>query len=326
MPFPASEALRLLLQACQQQRLAHAYLVTGPEGAGKRALVEQLAAHLFQCPPEGVPTHSDFHSIAPESKSRRLLIDQVRELEQRIQMRSLTGGRKVAVLHDAERLTPQAANAFLKTLEEPPPDTHLFLLSAQPSQMLETILSRCVEVALQPPPTRNRSAAELELIALLGAFHTSRKPSLASGLWLAQQFQALLAQTKETLQSELEAECKAEAQRYKQTADPKWLEQREDLYAARIETAYLAARSRLLEILEAFWTDVLLLQSEQPARHLPECSAHGLLLAQTLSRPEILRRIEAVTRLREHLHFSGVNEALALEYALVEGFAPLQAS
>jgi len=77
---------------------------------------------------------------------------------------------------------------------------------------------------------------------------------------------ALLYNAKETVKDAMEAEAKAEEQRYKQTADPKWLSQREELYEARTEAAYLGERSRLLETLEAFWTDVLLVQkNNQPA-------------------------------------------------------------
>lgn len=322
MPFAVPEALELLLQAHNQNRLAHAYLITGPDGTGKRALAASLCAHLLGCSPEAALAHPDVHSASPESKSRRLLVDQIRELEQQIRMRSLSGGKKFAILFDADRLMPQAANAFLKTLEEPPPETHILLLTSQPEQLLETILSRCVQVPLRLTSRPERSQNELALIRLLDTFFTSKKPSLASGLWLAQQFQALLATAKETVQDSMEAEAKAEEQRYKQTVDPKWLAQRDELYAARTEAAYLAARSRLLETLEAFWTDVLLVQRDQPARHLPECEAHSTELARNLSPSDSLSRVRSVTQLREHLGTTGVNEALALEFGFLEAFAP----
>lgn len=326
MPFAAPEALQLLLQAHSQNRLAHAYLITGPEGGGKRQLAASLCAHLLGCSPDAAFSHVDVHCIAPESKSRRLLIEQVRELEQKIRMRSMLGGKKFAIILDADRLMPQAANAFLKTLEEPPPETHILLLTSQPSQLLETILSRCVEVPLRPITRAARTTSELALIALLDRFFSSKKTDLASGLWLAQQFHSLLGTTKEAVQDLLEAEAKAEEKQYKQTADPKWLAQREEIYAARTESAYLLERSRLLETLEAFWTDVLLVQKDQPARHLPECAVHATAVAAALSPSTALCRVQAITRLREHVGMSGVNEPLALEYGILEAFAPASAA
>jgi DNA polymerase-3 subunit delta' len=322
MPFPAPEALRLLTQAHSQDRLAHAYLITGPEGSGKRQLAAALCGHLLGCSPESAFSHVDVHSVAPESKSRRLVIEQIRSLEEKLRMRSLSGGKKFGILHDADRLQPQAANAFLKTLEEPPPGTHLLLLSAHPSQLLDTILSRCVEVPLREEARPALSSFEKSLVELLERFFTQKQPTLAAGLWLAQQFQMLLANAKESIRDTFEAEAKAEEQRYKQTVDPKWLEQREELYAARTEAAYLGQRSRLLELLEAFWTDVLLQQNAQTARHLPESAEFSQTLAGSLSAAEALRRVQAITRLREHLSMSGVHEALALECGLLEAFAP----
>ena len=93
------------------------------------------------CSPPGHPT---FTSRLPGSKSRRIVIDQIRGLEHALQMRAPDGRKKVAIISDADRLQPQAANAFLKTLEEPPNDSLLLLLSALPEALPDTILSRCL--------------------------------------------------------------------------------------------------------------------------------------------------------------------------------------
>ena len=122
MAFTADAAFQLLATAHAQDRLAHAYLITGPTGAGKLALATRLAAHLLGT--DAPLAHPDCHRIEPESKSRRIVIEQVRELEHTLHMRSLMGGKKVGLLIDADRLQPAAANAFLKTLEEPPAGTH----------------------------------------------------------------------------------------------------------------------------------------------------------------------------------------------------------
>jgi DNA polymerase-3 subunit delta' len=311
-----------LEKAHAQNRLAHAYLVTGPKGAGKKHLVLGLCARLLGCSPEQTLSHPDLHSIAPESKSRRITTEQMRELEGKIHVRSLLGGAKAVLVFDADRLVPAAANAFLKTLEEPPQGTHIFLLSEQPEQLLETILSRCVQISLSTAEHSELTAAESGVAQLLCSFFKNKKPNLTGGLWLAQELQGLLAQMKESLSDAMDAEFKAEEKRYKTVVDPKWLEQLEESYAARTESAYIGERNRMVEVLESFWADTLLIQNQRPARHLPLCAEHAQQLAATLDSPDILRRIEALGRMREQLGRSGVSEPLAIEYGILCGFAP----
>lgn len=322
MSLTAPEALQLLLQAHARQRLAHAYLLTGPEHSGKRELAAQLCGHLLGVPPEKALAHPDVHFIAPESKSRGLLTDQIRELESQIQMRSSQGGLKFGILLDADRLTDSAANAFLKTLEEPPPGTHLLLLSAQPGQLPPTILSRCEEIQLRWISRPPRSEPETKLLELINRYFRDKTPSLASSLSLAQQLQSLLASTKDQLRQTMESEAKATAQRYKQMVDARWLEQQEEALAARLEAAYIGERNRLLELLEAFWADVLRIQQGLSGSHLPECAPAIETLAASLSPAQAHRRLGPISRMRDQLGRSGVSEALALECGLLESLFP----
>lgn len=322
MSIAAQDALELLVRAHSRQRLAHAYLVSGPKGSGKREIASRLGAHLLQCPESSVFTHPDAHVVSPESKSRRITVDQMRSLEQEIRMRSLRGGSKVALIFDADRMVPAAANAFLKTLEEPPRNTYLLLLSEQPEQLLETILSRCVQIPLRLQTPPQKSPPETEAEDLLCSYFASRKPTLQSGLWLAQQLHQLLAKSKEDLLEASRAEFKEEEKRLKQVVDPKWLEHFEETNAARVESAYLAQRQRVLDTLEAFWADVLLFQNQQPARHLQRCAQHTRVLAAELSPAAVLQRLEAVSTMRAHLDLSGISEPLALEHGILRAFAP----
>ena len=322
MSLLAQDALTLLVNAHSKGRLAHAFLISGPKNSGKRELATGLCSHLLLCNPSDALAHPDAHSLAPESKSRKITIEQVRSLEQEIRMRSLRGGSKVALLFDADRLMPAAANAFLKTLEEPPPSTYIFLLSEQPEQLLETILSRCVLIPLRSKGAPDKSAAETDAEDLLCSYFASRKPSLQSGLWLAQQLQALLAKTKETILESAHSEFKAEEKRIKQAVDSKWIEKLEETNAARAEAAYIAQRQSILDTLESFWADVLLGQNQHPPRHLPRCSQHTSALASEMSSATVLRRIEAVAALRAHLEMSGISEPLALEHGILRAFAP----
>src|SRR6266487_6713506 len=162
MPFSRTTALEYLRRANEQNRLAHAYLISGPLGSGKQQLAADLASLA-----NGTPAGDVFSAKAreifvarPESKSRRIVIEQIRDLEHALQMRARNGRRKVAIISDADRLQPQAANAFLKTLEEPPKDSLLLLLSALPEALPDTILSRCIAIPLAPHDERESKTAE----------------------------------------------------------------------------------------------------------------------------------------------------------------------
>lgn len=88
--------------------------------------------------------HPDFHSLRPENKMRRISIENTLQLVRKIQQSPLVGDRKVACIYEPERMGRDAANAFLKTLEEPPAGTTIFLLCGSVNQVLPTIRSRCL--------------------------------------------------------------------------------------------------------------------------------------------------------------------------------------
>src|SRR5213083_2909444 len=169
MSFSHTAALGYLRRAHEQHRLAHAYLISGSPGSGKQLLAAELASLV-----NGTSVNDVFSAKAreifvaqAESKSRRIVIEQIRDLEHALQMRASNGRRKVAIIVDADRLQPQAANAFLKTLEEPPKDSLLLLLSALPEALPETILSRCIAIPLAWHDQRQSKAAEEKLVKLL---------------------------------------------------------------------------------------------------------------------------------------------------------------
>src|SRR6185503_3120151 len=110
------------------------------------------------------PAAREIVTAEPESKSRRIVIEQVRELEHALQLRGFEGRRKVAIVSEADRLQPQAANAFLKTLEEPPNNSLLLLVSSIPEALPDTILSRCIALPLAPEEKADLSAEEDELV------------------------------------------------------------------------------------------------------------------------------------------------------------------
>lgn len=173
---------------------AHAYLLQGPAGIGKRVLADQLAALLLCQQPDthracgackachllAAATHPDLYVLQPEEVDKAIKVDQVRALVDFVVQTAHLGGRKVVVVEPAEAMNPNAANALLKSLEEPAGNTVMLLVSHQPSRLLPTIKSRCVQQSCPLPdeaasfawmqnklPDLDREQV-LELLALAG--------------------------------------------------------------------------------------------------------------------------------------------------------------
>ncbi|MDB6150899.1 MAG: polymerase gamma/tau subunit [Chthoniobacter sp.] len=322
MAFTADEAFILLRRAHDQGRLAHGYLISGPIGSHKRVLAGKLAG-LITGEQSGDGLQSGgVYTLEPESKSRRILVDQIRELEHALHMRSFSGGRKVGVIFDADRLQPNAANAFLKTLEEPPGGSHLILVSAQPDQLLETILSRCFEIALRPTEAPASTPLQQRLLICLQKASQRGSADVVAAFSLARDFQECLASAKTVIQGEAEAAFKDEEKRYKQTSDARgWLDDREEYHKALTEARYQAQRAALLEVLEQWWADALRQQAGVTTLDHPSFAEDTAALAQRLTTTQLLSKAAALENLRNNLGRPGVQEQLAIECAFLKAFA-----
>lgn len=154
---------QLLARSLSRDKVSHAYLFSGPEGAGKRTLALEFAASLV-CETRSFPpcaecsacrrvsskTHPDVSMV--EAATRNILISQILELRSGLHYMSFEGGYKVGIVPEAERMNSHAQNAFLKTLEEPPSETVLILTTTNLSRLLPTIISRCQLLRLGPLP------------------------------------------------------------------------------------------------------------------------------------------------------------------------------
>ena len=306
MAFAPPIALDYLRRAHTGGRLGHAYLLAGTEPADDLAL--QLAALVVGGSEKAILSHPDVHVIEPESKSRRITVEQIRELENALRLRATAvGGRKVGIIREADRFNPQASNAFLKTLEEPPAGSLLLLVTAQPDSLMETILSRCLKVTLraltgaQAASTPEEDAWR-ELLVRQAA--TPGDSAVAVSYRLLREFNGFLAAIRSRLQGDAETALDREEKRYAQTTDGSWLAEREAYYKSLTEARYVAGRARLIETLARWWGDVL---------RRTMTAGNGRPIA------DILRRLSAVEELRENLD-RNIQEALALEVAFLQIF------
>lgn len=159
-----------LMRTLEEGTFVHAYLISGPRGVGKRTLARLMAQHLMctgsprpcgQCPAciqvaDG--NHPDVlverpgEPLCPEvDKGRKLIpVAEMRYLLGLVGQHTFAGGLRIVIIEQAEKMNPQAANALLKTLEEPTPGTIFLLLTDAPELLLDTIVSRCRAMKLHP--------------------------------------------------------------------------------------------------------------------------------------------------------------------------------
>ena len=320
MAFSRTKALDYLRRAHSQSRLGHAYLISGPPGSGKRALAADVTALVNGTEPKDVFSSRarEVYVAEPESKSRRIVTQQVRELEHALHMRAAGDRRKVAIIAEADRLQPQAANAFLKTLEEPPANSLLLLLSALPEVLPDTVLSRCISIPLEAAEV-DQPEEQKRLLELLRQTAQRKSWNVESAYGVAQGVQRLLGGIKEEIKEANQQNLKAEETRYQNSTDGAWLEDREDYYKALTESQYVQRRARLLEVLFLWWSDVLRAKTGIAARDFPNVKKETADLAERFKTPEILKRIRRLEEMRDHLGYN-IQEALAIEVAFLRVF------
>lgn len=158
-----TQAIQILKRAIDTRHISHAYLFTGPEGVGKKKTALAMAQYLNcsnpsietlesceQCPSciqAQTGSQPDILLLEPDGNS--IKIEQIRTLLAKVSLRNYDSAYKIVILNDAHRMTEQAANCLLKTLEEPNENTIFLLITSQVQNLPITILSRCQQIQFQ---------------------------------------------------------------------------------------------------------------------------------------------------------------------------------
>jgi len=300
-------SITVLRRTLAAGKLAHAYLFDGIEGCGKRLTAMALVEAVFCREGTGCGTcpscrklagmqHPDLHLVEPDGAF--IKIDQIRALQRELAYRPFEAPKKACIIDNADRLNPAAGNALLKTLEEPPGNALLILITANAGGMLPTILSRCQRLQFNAIP---QPAMEAYLVSQGQSAETAR---IAASLAGGSLKKALEVSDEEVLQD-------------RQTL----LERLLDLSLGDITTLFATAEElaadkekarEMLDLVTTFLRDMLLLRggsAEVSNRDLLPLLEKG---ATRFAPARLMSLIEQVAATR-HALLRNVNTRLALE-------------
>lgn len=335
-----------MASAHERGRLAHAFLISGEAGSGKTNLVAKVVSlinaeakvtpetgtNLFGEIEEVVETLAEegksldelegdlVRIVRPQSKSRRITVDDIRVLEKSFYVSSADGKWKVGVILHADRMGVGAENAFLKTLEEPPNNCLLLLVTDAPELLLPTILSRCVRLPLMASSgERVTNEAQDSLLLALGTLAKLGLGKVSAALTLLAAFSSILAQSRAAIVKINDIALKEETKKYKNTTEGDWLDKREKFYLAHTEAEYLNERAKLLEVLISWMGDVIRLKCS--VERIDFNSQRKLMqsVADANELSDLLQRMSALEDLRANME-TNVSEQLALEVAFLTAF------
>ena len=325
-------ALAALDRALASDRPPHAWLFSGPDGIGKAAVALEFAAALNCTGWDGDPSnrpcgecrncrdtragrHTDVELVAPggicdepdhkeHTESRDLRICQIRRVEHLLSLSPYTGAHHVAIIDAADTLHTEAANAFLKTLEEPPDGSIIILLVERDDRLPETILSRCQRLAFHPIERaviadtlveRGATPEQAEVIAAAAAGRLG---------WALQAMEdpSLLDERSEMLEEAVRLAHAGRAARFAWAKD-----------AASRDAAVRERYLRELAVWEAWWRDVLLYTAggHEGATN-PDREDTLIGEGKLYPASQIVTFLRALAQTREYL-YANVDPQLALE-------------
>lgn len=293
-----------LAEAARSKTIGHAYLFAGSRGLGKTS-VARIFAREIGC------GENDLYEIDAASNNS---VEDIRALTEGVYTLPFSSPYKVYILDEVHMLSKGAWNAFLKTLEEPPKDTLILLTSSLPEAILDTILSRCIEIPLITPTNIAKTPDQEKILSALNdCLAAPQRPGVTEAFRFTRAVQETLTDVRERIGKAGDASLKADTARYKQTTDGSWLAEREQQIKAQSESEALRQRDILLQTL--FDALATALRSQ----HGDKSNTHAVAeaLAVKFSGTDLLRRLDSLETIRRRLAM-GVQEALTLESGFIE--------
>lgn len=318
MAFTAPHAYDLLCSAFSQKRMPHALLVTGDETAGAQALCLDLVRMINpDTRGDSLETLRDEYCrvVRPRSKSRRILIEDIRSIEPFLRQKAAPGRWKIVLFLDAERMNEEAANAFLKTLEEPPNHSLIILVTSKPELLLQTILSRCVAVRLYSPGSTPALTSVQQTLLPAWAEACRHIGSDVTALGFRSELLRVLSERKAEITKSFTQALKEEAKASSQGTETNLESQNKDLNAALIETEYLAERDTAIDLFVLWFGQAALMASGTPVEHPLHPGVAEM--ASSLPVADIMRRMEAVEQMKHDLRFN-IHEGLCVDVRMLE--------
>lgn len=335
--FPTqANSIQLLQRSLEKGRLGHAYIFSGTDLLELENVAATLGKTLncelpirgpsgnaidccnkcLTCRKIDSGNYPDIHWIRPESKLRIITINQMRQLMSTVNLKPTQGNYKVAVIVAADRLNPQAANAFLKTLEEPPSNSVFILLSLDASRLLETILSRCLRLSFGGSIGAILREDDRAWLAEFSAMAAEAKGGLLARYRLLGSLLQHLTVLKEQTETNLTARSPLEKH---EDIDARLRDKWEVELTASIESEYRRRRAELLIGLQWWLRDVWLLTQQKATEFLslPDLGPHSATVAQRINGDGGLQNLRQIERTQQLLA-TNVQEALALEVGLLK--------
>jgi DNA polymerase-3 subunit delta' len=292
-------AYELIERAVRAGRVANAYLLVG----GVRGMAGELADRVLHLlfGTGDLRVHPDIHRLAPAKKTRIISVDAMRErMIEPMEKTTFMGGWKAGVVLGADRLRTESANAFLKTLEEPPAHTLFLLLSERPEQLLPTIISRCQRIDL--PAARAQQLEEPYRTQVLDALASNDLTGVTARAAAAAQLAAVLESLEELAAARVQEDLDEESSTAGEELD-------DDAVKALISSRYREFRADFTATLMSWFRDLMALRAaprrvsldgddgaetplfNEPRRAVLEARARKITLAQAF------RNVEAVETL-----------------------------
>ncbi|MDA1142991.1 MAG: DNA polymerase III subunit delta' [Planctomycetota bacterium] len=311
--------------ARQSGRLAHAYILFGPAGIGKKALAFDLA-RLLLCPKGGCNAcdvcqriktfnHADFRLIEREDGDKVLKIEKIRDMMGEIHLAPMEGQNKVFLINECHLMNEESSNALLKTLEEPPANSYLFLLTDMPEALIDTIRSRCQEFRVPPRPANE--------IARILSIELSLSDDEA--MFLAKMSEGSIGQARKLHEQNAHETCKWILEKFQD------LNQLNELtFAGELESRIKSADGsktehhrqefrRYLSLINSVWRDMLYRALGIPSTRFfhSDAQALGLYNQLNLTAPRALAGLELSFEAEEWMR-RNANFTLAVENYSVE--------